>query len=215
MMRCWIVFAFALLSFESRSGELTLSPAGLGFHTLRPRPEGLVKLMPRKWDSSGHVVFTPGVALIYRWEPRYQVGFLAISDSFSNPAVAATYGMSWKTPWEGLNYGLVAGVYFRKSIKGCHSYNAELICISYSRDLPVKFEIGNGSSRTDIAPLLMGQLTYKVPVSKNFSIEANFYTAFYISFLNVGIRFPLFEEAASESSESLESSEESPLIEQP
>ena len=170
------------------ASTLTLGPAGFGVHTLKPAPSELRELMPRKVDSNGHIVLTPGISAAYRWRGQ-EIALALISDSFSNPAFAGVYGWEWDLDWKDFSWGLVGGIYVRKSIQGCHAFNFQTICISNAKDLPVKFNVGGGASRTDFAPILGLQLNYSPKISQSFRLDVNLVTALYISLLTVGLRF--------------------------
>jgi hypothetical protein len=174
----------------SRNANISIAPGGIGIHALRPSPRETIELMPRKIDRNGHFVMTPGFLLNYRYKNE-QMGFMIIQDSFGNAAAGAAWGMHFVGA-RNFRYGFVAGIYARESVEKCHALsNGRTTCITHSNDIPLKFKVGKAEDKVDIAPIVAGTLNYFIPLTKNFQIDIGFMSAFYISLLSVGIRFPI------------------------
>jgi hypothetical protein len=178
------------INAQDKKANITLGPGGIGIHTLKPSPRETVDIMPRKLDKSGYFVHTPGFSLLYRYEQE-QMGGIIIQDSFGNMATGFGWGF-YKDLSEHFQIGFVTGLYIRESIEKCHRLSdGDTTCIKRSYDIPVKFQVGGGGSKTDIAPMLAGTFNYFLPLGKQFYLDFSVLTAIYISLVTVGIRLPI------------------------
>jgi hypothetical protein len=186
-----LFLAFCLNSEAySRKANITLAPGGIGIHALKPSPQETIDLMPRKIDKNGFLVETPGFVFSYRYLDT-QYGAMLLQDSFGHPAVGLAAGMTWAGS-PNFIYGFVGGVYVRESVEKCQTLpTGRRICITKSKDIPLKFHTGSGDSKKDIAPILALTANYFIPITRNFQIDIGLISAFYISLLSVGFRFPI------------------------
>ncbi len=175
-MRTLFLFLIFLLPLSTQAEELQIHLSGITLHGLRNT--GVApKAMPRKIDGNGQLVFTPGVALLYKDKENYLYNISLLKDCYDNWAGTLMFGKEFETGVTGLSWSLIGGVYARQEAWLC----VDGTCVR-GVDMPLRLTTGG----MDVMPIAFAGLHYKAPVTDNQFVHINILSNFFLTQMSVG-----------------------------
>lgn len=175
-MRTIFLILLFLLPISTQAEELQVHLSGITLHGLRNT--GMApQAMPRKIDSNGQWVFTPGAALLYKDNANFLYNISLIKDCYDHWAGTLLFGKEFETGISGLSWSLLGGLYIRQEAWLC----VDGTCFR-GVDMPLRLT----TQGMDIMPMAFAGLHYKVPVGKSEFVHFNVLSNFFLTQMSVG-----------------------------
>ncbi|MBX2986744.1 MAG: hypothetical protein KF802_02505 [Bdellovibrionaceae bacterium] len=175
-MRTLFLFLLLLFPLTTQAEELQVHVSGITLHGLRNT--GVApRAMPRRIDNNGQLVFTPGVALLYKDKQNYLYNISLLKDCYDHWAGTLLFGKEFETGVTGLSWSLLGGLYARQEAWLC----VDGTCVR-GVDMPLRVSTGG----MDLMPMAFAGLHYKIPVRETEFFHINILSNFFLTQMSVG-----------------------------
>jgi hypothetical protein len=163
--------------------HVSLMASGITLHGVPNGPD-VGQYMPRRLDSSGQLVATPGFGIFYQHKSwLFEAAYL--KDCYDHKAIPLLVGRQWKfNRMPNLKVAVLGGVYIRDNPDFC----TDDYCVHFNDFGPLPRFLVN-DKRTQIFPFVTAQLNYLVPLNDDADLQFSLSSNLIINQLTVGFRF--------------------------